>query len=60
MSPGGLKLFFRMGMFITVVAFFLVLNVPRDSAEFVISVLSLVIGLTLLGLIALVSWWSQR
>jgi hypothetical protein len=60
MAPGGLKLFFRLGMFVTLTALFLVFTVPRDSAEFVVSVLSLIIGVTLLLLIAIVSWWSQR
>lgn len=60
MNPGGLKLFFRLGVFVVLVALFLVFTVPRDSAEFVISVLSLLIGLILLGLILLVNWWGGR
>ncbi len=60
LNPGGLKLFFRLGMFVTLVALFLVFVVPRNSAEFVVSVLSLVFGLALLGLIALFSWWMRR
>lgn len=60
MSPGALKLFFRLGMFVALVALFLVLTVPRGSAEFVVSVLALAFGLVLLGLIALLSWWSRR
>ena len=60
MNPGGLKLFFRLGMFVTLVGLFLVFTVPPDSAEFVVSVLSLAFGLALLLLIALFSWWSGR
>jgi hypothetical protein len=54
MSPELLRAFFRSGMFIAAVAFVLALASPSDSAEFVISVCSLGIGLTLLGLVAAV------
>lgn len=60
MAPEALKLFFRLGMFVTIVALFLVFTVPRGTAEFVVSVLSLIVGLTLLALVALVSWWSRK
>ena len=60
MAPEGLKLFFRLGMFVTLTGLFLVFTVPRDSAEFVVSVLSLGLGVTLLVLIALVSWWTGK
>lgn len=56
----GLKLFLRVAVFLIVVSLALVFLVPRDSAEFVISVLSLIIGLVLLGLCLLVEWWSRR
>ncbi|MEQ8676220.1 MAG: hypothetical protein RLP44_18965 [Aggregatilineales bacterium] len=55
MSPELLRTFFRSGMFIVLVALVLIFAVPRESAEFVISVCSLMIGLSLLGLIALAS-----
>ena len=55
MSPELLRTFFRSGMFIVLVALVLIVAVPRESAEFVISVCSLMIGLSLLGLIALAS-----
>lgn len=56
----GLKLFLRVAVFLIVVSLALVFLVPRDSAEFVISVLSLIIGLVLLGLCLLVEWLSRR
>jgi hypothetical protein len=55
MGPELLRAFFRSGMFIAGVALILVVASPRDSAEFVISVCSLGIGLTLLSLVALFS-----
>lgn len=60
MNPGGLKLFFRLGLFVTLTALFLVFTVPRGSAEYVVSVLSLLTGLVLLGLVLIVSFWSGR
>lgn len=49
MSPDALRAYFRMGMWVTAVALLLVLAVPRDGPEFVVSVCSLGIGLALLG-----------
>jgi uncharacterized membrane protein YccC len=60
MAPEVLKLFFRLGMFITIAALFLVFTVPRGTAEYVVSVLSLIIGLVLIALVAAVSWWSRK
>ncbi len=54
MGPEALRAYFRLGMWITLVAVILVLILPRDGPEFVISVCSLGIGLTLLSLIFLV------
>jgi hypothetical protein len=54
MSPEALRLFFRAGIFLTIMALILVFSVPRESAEFVASVCSLAIGLTLCGLVVLV------
>ena len=56
----GLKLFLRAAVFLIVVSLALILLVPRDSAEFVISVLSLIVGLLLLGLTLLAHWWGRR
>jgi hypothetical protein len=60
MAPEALKLFFRLGMFITIAALLLVFTVPKGTAEYVVSVLSLVVGLILLTLVAVVSWWSRK
>lgn len=54
MAPDALRSFFRFGVFVTVAAFLLVLATPRDSAEFVVSVCSLAIGLTLTVLVIVV------
>lgn len=56
----GLKLFLRAAVFLIVVSLVLIFLVPRDSAEFVISVLSLIVGLLLLGLALLAEWWGRR
>lgn len=44
---------FRIAIFITVVSGILILIEPRDSAEFVISVLSFVIGLIFIGIVVI-------
>lgn len=53
----GLKLFLRAGVFLVALSLLLVVSVPRDSAEFVVSVLSLLIGLVLVILSLL---WGRR
>ena len=60
MTPDALRAFFRGGLFVTLVSLILVLTTNRSSAEFVISVCSLLIGLTLIGLIVLVTWLGKR
>ena len=55
MTPEGLRVYFRFGVWITVLSIFLILAVPKESAEFVVSVCSFAVGLTLLGMITLVS-----
>ena len=59
MGPELLRAFFRSGMFIVLLAIVLIFAVPRDSAEFVISVCSLAVGITLLGLVVLVNRLTQ-
>lgn len=54
MNPEALKAFFRGGVFIAGLALVLMLSLPRESAEFVISTCSLMIGLALMGGVALV------
>lgn len=46
----GAKLFFRAGIFLVVASVFLLFQVPRESAEFVVTVLTLIIGAVLAGL----------
>ena len=60
MNSGFLKLFFRMAMFITLVSIFLLIFVPRGTPEYVVSVLSLIIGLTLILLIGIVNWFTKK
>lgn len=60
MTPEFLRSFLQAGLFVTVVSLVLVLSVPRSSAEFVVSVCSLMIGLTLTGLIVLVTRLGKR
>ncbi len=54
MNPDALRAFFRGGVFIAVLALILMLALPRDSAEFVISTCSLMIGLVLMAGVGLV------
>ena len=60
MSPDLLKAFFRAGIFVAGTAVFLLFIVQRDSAEFVITVVSLVIGLVLMLLVGLAIWHTNR
>jgi len=60
MFGDGLKLFLRAGVFLVALSLLLVLLVPRGSAEFVVSVLSLLIGLVLVTLALLMHGWGRR
>jgi len=60
MNPEALKAFFRGGVFIAGVALILMLALPRDSAEFVVSTCSLLIGVALMALVGWVTWSSRR
>lgn len=55
MNPEALRLFFRAGVFIILVSIVLIFANRRESAEFVVSVCSLGIGLALTGLVWFVS-----
>ena len=57
MNSEALRGFFRLGMFIVVLAVVLLFILKPGSAEFVITVLSLVIGAVLL---ALIGWVARR
>lgn len=60
MAPEGLQLFFRFALFVIVASLLSIANLPRDSAEFVVSVLALITGVVLAALVMLVEWWSRR
>lgn len=60
MNPDALRAFFRGGIFVAGMGLLLMLALPRDSAEFVVSTCSLMIGLVLIGAVGLVSWLSRR
>jgi hypothetical protein len=60
MTPEFLRAFFRAGVFIAGVSLLLVFASERSSAEFVVSVCSLMIGLLLMGLVTLAARFGQR
>ena len=60
MNSGLLRLFFRMAMFITLTSGFLVIFVPRGSPEYVVSVMSLVLGLLLITLIIIANRFTKK
>ncbi|MBI1257995.1 MAG: hypothetical protein GC204_11025 [Chloroflexi bacterium] len=60
MNPEVYRAFLRSGVFIAGVALLLMLAVKRDSAEFVVSTCSLLIGLTLIGGVVLMTWLTRR
>jgi len=57
-DPQILRAGFRTALLVTAVAAILLFFEPRDSAEFVVSVLALVIGLTFVLLVAVLVWYS--
>jgi preprotein translocase subunit Sss1 len=60
MSREFLQGFLRAGVFLTLTSLFLMFVTKPDSAEFVISVLSLLIGLALMGGVIFVLWLAKR
>ena len=60
MSPELLKGFYRVGVFIIGASVFLLFIVEPDTAEFVVTLLSLCIGVTLLALVSLAAWYVNR
>ena len=60
MDPQLLKHFFRIGIFLTITSLALIFANKPGTAEFVVSVMSLFVGLTLLALVWLVAWWINR
>jgi hypothetical protein len=57
-DPQILHAGFRIAVLIAGVALFLLLLEPRDSAEFVVSAMALVIGLTFMALVTVLVWYS--
>jgi hypothetical protein len=60
MTPDFLRGFLQAGIFVTLVSLGLVFTTQQDSAEFVISVCSLGIGVLLVGMLILMMRLGQR
>lgn len=60
MTPEQLKAFFRVAVFIMVVSTALLFIVPADSAEYVVTHMSLFVGALMTLLVMLVSWYINR
>lgn len=60
MNSGFLKLFFRMAMFISLSSVFLLIFVPRGTAEYVVSVLSFIIGMLLMLAVILANHFTKK
>ena len=58
MDPQVLGAGFRIAIFVTTIAVLLLIFEPRDSAEFIVSVMALAIGLTFVALVALLIRYS--
>jgi len=54
MSPDAGQAWFRLGFFITIVSLVILPFQRRDSAEFVVATISLVIVLLIIGIIVLI------
>jgi hypothetical protein len=60
MDPSALRGFLGLGLFIGVSGLVLAILLPPDSAEYVISVCSAAMGLTLVALVVIVSRVGNR
>jgi dolichol kinase len=58
MDPQVLRAGFRIAIFVTTTAILLLIFEPRESAEFVVSVMVLAIGLTFASLVGVLIWNS--
>lgn len=58
MDPQILRAGFRTAVLVSATAVLLVLLEPRESAEFVVSAMALVIGLLFASLVAVLIWYS--
>ena len=59
-APEMLRVGVRMALLLILPAVVLLAILPRDSAEFTITIFTLGIGLFLLGFVALLTWWANR
>jgi protein-S-isoprenylcysteine O-methyltransferase Ste14 len=57
-DPQILRAGFRIAVFVAGIALVLLVFEPRDSAEFVVSAMALVIGLAFVSLVAVLIWYS--
>jgi len=61
LDPEVLRGFLRIGMFVGVCGLVMALVQPRDSAEFVLSVCSALMGgVLILGVVILTRWFARR
>ncbi|MBZ0291821.1 MAG: hypothetical protein K8L99_04565 [Anaerolineae bacterium] len=60
MSPELLKAFFRAGIFVTGTSVFLLFVVEQDSPEYIVTILSICVGVILLGAVGGAIWYSNR
>ena len=60
MTPSMLKVFFSIAIFIVGASLLLLFVVPPDSAEYVVTWLSLCVGSVLLALVGLTAWFMNR
>lgn len=60
MTPSILKVFFSIAIFIVGSSLLLLFVVPSDSAEYIVTLLSVCVGSILLILVALTTWFINR
>ena len=58
MDPQLLRAGFRIAVFVTATAALLLVFEPRDSAEFVVSLMALAVGLIFVSVVAVLVWYS--
>ena len=60
MTPSMLKVFFRIAIFIVGASLLLLIIVPPESPEYVVTWLSICVGSVLLALVGLTAWFINR
>ncbi len=60
MSPQSGQAWFRLGTFLVLMSLVILPFQERDSAEFVVTVLALLVGLLMLGIVTLIIKLSNR